>query len=150
MKNKVQDELKRVFRPEFLNRVDETIVFHPLNEDEILQIVDLMLSHVRKQLVQQGMTLELTQAAKELLAKEGFDPTYGARPLRRAIQRMIEDPLSEEMLVGKFKVGDTVRLDVDPEDNKIVFVKGAPLGLDDEPALTTIDGSDQSQTVGAS
>ena len=131
MKTKVQDELKRVFRPEFLNRVDEVIMFHALNEDEILQIVDLMLSRVSKQVSQHGMDFEVVPAVKQLLAKEGFDPQYGARPLRRAIQRLIEDPLSEEVLLGKFVANDTVRVELD-EDNKVVFRKGAPLGLDDE------------------
>jgi ATP-dependent Clp protease ATP-binding subunit ClpC len=149
MKNRVQDELKRVFRPEFLNRVDETIVFHPLNEAEILLIVDLMLGRIRKQLGQQGMTVEITQAAKELLAKEGYDPTYGARPLRRAIQRLIEDPLSEEVLLGKFGSGDTIRLDANEEDRKISFSKGAPLGLDEDPAIVVndIDGGDKAEII---
>ncbi|MDR3708948.1 MAG: ATP-dependent Clp protease ATP-binding subunit [Capsulimonadaceae bacterium] len=130
VKTKVQDELKRVFRPEFLNRVDETIMFHSLSEEEILQIVDLMLIRVGKQVSQHGMDFEVAPAVKALLAKEGYDPQYGARPLRRAIQRMIEDPLSEEVLLGRFVANDTVRVDVD-EENKIVFRKGAPLGLDD-------------------
>jgi ATP-dependent Clp protease ATP-binding subunit ClpC len=149
MKNRVQDELKRVFRPEFLNRVDETIVFHPLNEEEILLIVDLMLTRIRKQLAQQGMTIEISQAAKELLAKEGYDPTYGARPLRRAIQRLIEDPLSEEVLLGHFVTGDTIRLDANNEDKRIAFSKAAPLGLDSEPASASndLDGGDKAETV---
>jgi len=149
MKNRVQDELKRVFRPEFLNRVDETIVFHPLNEAEILQIVDLMLTRIRKQLAQQGMTIEVTQEAKELLAKEGYDPTYGARPLRRAIQRLIEDPLSEEVLLGKFVTGDKILLDANDEDKKISFAKAAPLGLDSDPetAENDVDGGDKTETV---
>jgi ATP-dependent Clp protease ATP-binding subunit ClpC len=150
MKNRVQDELKRVFRPEFLNRVDETIVFHPLNQDEILQIVDLMLARIRKQLAQQGMTVEISQAAKELLAKEGYDPTYGARPLRRAIQRLIEDPLSEDVLLGKFVSGDIIRLEANTEDNKIAFHKGAPLGLDGDStaAITDLPGEDKAEIVG--
>jgi ATP-dependent Clp protease ATP-binding subunit ClpC len=139
MKNRVQDELKRVFRPEFLNRVDETIVFHPLNESEILQIVDLMLTRIRKQLAAQGMSIEVSQAAKELLAKEGYDPTYGARPLRRAIQRLIEDPLSEEVLIGHYASGDTIRLDANNEDKKIAFSKAAPMGLDSDPEPATND-----------
>jgi ATP-dependent Clp protease ATP-binding subunit ClpC len=149
MKNRVQDELKRVFRPEFLNRVDETIVFHPLNQDEILLIVDLMLTRIRKQLSQQGMTVEISQAAKELLAKEGYDPTYGARPLRRAIQRLIEDPLSEEVLLGHYVSGDTIRLEANEEDKKIAFSKAAPLGLDSDPAPATdvVDGGDKEETA---
>ncbi len=130
VKTKVQDELKRVFRPEFLNRVDETIMFHALSEEEILQIVDLMLARVTKQVAQHGMDFEVTPAVKAFLAKEGFDPQYGARPLRRAIQRLIEDPLSEDVLMGKFVANDTVRVELD-EENKITFRKGAPLGLDE-------------------
>ncbi len=134
MKNRVHDELKRVFRPEFLNRVDETIVFHTLSHEEILQIVDLMLVRVKKQVSQQGMDFETTPAVKELIAREGFDQQYGARPLRRAVQRLIEDPLSEQFLLGKFEANDTVLVDVDPEDaSRLVFRKGAPLGLDQEP-----------------
>jgi len=125
MKNRVMEEMKRVFRPEFLNRVDETIVFHALTKSEILQIVDLMVSRVRNQVVSQGMDLEVTQEVKELLAKEGFDPNFGARPLRRAVQRLIEDPLSEEMLLGRFSSGDTIRAEL--EQDKIYFTKSVEL-----------------------
>jgi ATP-dependent Clp protease ATP-binding subunit ClpC len=147
MKNRVQDELKRVFRPEFLNRVDETIVFHALDHAEIVQIVGLMMERVRKQVSHQGMDFAPTPAVSEVLAKEGFDPQYGARPLRRAVQRMIEDPLSEQFLLGKFVVNDTVIVDVDPDDpTRLVFRKGAPLGLDDvhepEPEFAEVAASD--------
>jgi ATP-dependent Clp protease ATP-binding subunit ClpC len=121
MRSRVMDELKRTFRPEFLNRVDDVIVFHSLTQAEIHQIVDLMLSQVNKQFLTQGMSLEVTTDVKDLLAKEGWDPNYGARPLRRAIQRLIEDPLSEEVLVGNFKEGHTIQALV--EDEKIVFKK---------------------------
>jgi len=143
VKTKVQDELKRVFRPEFLNRVDETIMFHSLDEGEILQIVDLMLARVAKQVAQHGMDFDVSPAVKQHLAKEGFDPQYGARPLRRAIQRLIEDPLSEEVLLGRFVANDTVRVDMD-EQNNIVFLKGAPLGLDEFSAPA---GGDLSPSV---
>jgi ATP-dependent Clp protease ATP-binding subunit ClpC len=108
-----------------------------------------MLTRIRKQLAQQGMTIEISQAAKELLAKEGYDPTYGARPLRRAIQRLIEDPLSEEVLLGHFVTGDTIRLDANNEDKRIAFSKAAPLGLDSEPASASndLDGGDKAETV---
>ncbi len=119
MKQRIGDELKRTFRPEFLNRVDEVIFFHPLSKEQILAIVDVELKTVRNQLKQQGMPLEVSAEAKELLAKEGFDPAYGARPLRRSVQRLIEDPLSEEILLGRFTAGDTIRADV--EDGKIIF-----------------------------
>jgi len=123
MKNRIMDEMKRVFRPEFLNRVDDVIVFHQLTKDEILQIVDLMVDRVRQQVAAQGMDLEVTQDVREMLANEGFDPQFGARPLRRAIQRLIEDPLAEEILLGRFSAGDTIRAEV--EDGKIFFTKAS-------------------------
>ena len=132
VKGRITDELKRVFRPEFLNRVDETIIFHALSQPEIREVVSLMLTRVGKQVEQKGMDFEVTDAAKDLLAKEGFDPQYGARPLRRAVQRLVEDPLAEEVLMGRFVATDRVVVDVDA-DNKIVFRKGAPLGLDSTP-----------------
>lgn len=121
MKEGIMEELKRTFRPEFLNRVDETIVFHQLEEDHILRIVDLMLAELTKRVEDLQINLEVTGEAKQLIAKEGFDPMYGARPLRRAIQNMIEDRLSEEMLNGKVKEGDTVM--VDAKDGKIVLTR---------------------------
>jgi len=125
MKNRIMEEMKRTFRPEFLNRVDDVIVFHQLTMDEILQIVDLMLDRVRQQMSHQGTELEVTQDVRELLAQEGFDPQFGARPLRRAIQRLIEDPLAEEILLGRFASGDTIRVEV--EDGKMFFTKSADL-----------------------
>lgn len=117
MKDRVLGELKRSFRPEFLNRIDEIIVFHSLNEEHISQIVTLMANQLRDRLKEQGIDFILTDEAKKFLAKEGFDPAYGARPLRRSIQRNIEDRLSEELLLGNIKQGDTVTIDV--EDGKI-------------------------------
>ena len=125
MRNRIMEEMKRTFRPEFINRVDETIVFHQLTKDEILQIVDLMLDRVRQQVSSQGMEMEVTQPVREQLAAEGFDPQFGARPLRRAVQRLIEDPLSEEVLLGRFTHGDTIRVEL--EDSKIFFTKSADL-----------------------
>lgn len=119
MKEKVLEELKRTFRPEFLNRIDETIVFHALNKDHITKIVDIMLKDLSGQLTERDIKLELTDAAKEKLVEEGYDQDFGARPLRRAIQRLIENPLAEEILKGKFADGSTVRVDV--EDGKLVF-----------------------------
>jgi len=121
MRTRVMDELKRTFRPEFLNRVDDVIVFHSLTQAEIHQIVDLMLAQVNKQLLTQGMSLEVTTEVKDVLTKEGWDPNYGARPLRRAIQRLIEDPLSEEVLLGRFSEGDAIQALV--EDEKVIFKK---------------------------
>jgi ATP-dependent Clp protease ATP-binding subunit ClpC len=131
MKGRVMEELKRTFRPEFLNRIDDVIVFHSLTQEEIQQIVALLLNQVNKQMASQGMHLEVSQEARELLATEGWDPNYGARPLRRAIQRLIEDPLSEEVLLGRFSAGDTVRADA--EDGKIIFRKLDMPELPDEP-----------------
>ena len=131
MKSKVIEEMKKNFRPEFLNRVDETIVFHALTSNEIFQIVDLMVARVNEQVRQNGMDLEITLEAKEILAKEGFDPTYGARPLRRAVQRMIEDPLAEQMLMSTFKEGDVIKAVV--KDGDIVFEKGEKSEEDTAP-----------------
>ncbi|WNC15045.1 ATP-dependent Clp protease ATP-binding subunit [Brevibacillus brevis] len=111
MKDKVMDELKKSFRPEFLNRIDEVIVFHSLEQEHIEQIVSLMTDELRKRLREQSIDFQLTDEAKKVLAKEGFDPAYGARPLRRAIQRHIEDRLSEELLKGNISKGDTVNID---------------------------------------
>ena len=125
MKTRITEEMKKIFRPEFLNRVDEIIVFHQLTKDEILQIVSLMLDRVREQLVSQGMDMEISKDVREMVASEGWDPQYGARPLRRAVQRLIEDPLAEEVLLGRFASGDIIRAEL--EDGKIFFTKSADL-----------------------
>ncbi len=119
MKQKVTDQLKRTFRPEFLNRVDEVIVFHALNKEHLKSIVDIMLEELREQLQERDIDLEVTERAKELVANRGFDPDFGARPLRRAIQRLIENPLSEEMLKGSFEDGQ--KIVVDAKDGEVVF-----------------------------
>ena len=118
MKDKVNDALKAHFRPEFLNRIDETIVFHELSKPEVVQMVDMMTKRLAGQLESQGLGIELTQAAKELLADFGYDPQLGARPLRRAIQRHIEDALSEKILYKQFNAGQIIVVDVadDPEN----------------------------------
>ena len=115
MKAHVNRELKSQFRPEFLNRVDDLIVFPQLTKDEVRQIVDLMIARLDKRLIEQEMTIELTDAAKELLAERGFDPVLGARPLRRAIQRDIEDALSEKILFGEIERGQKVIVDAEGE-----------------------------------
>jgi ATP-dependent Clp protease ATP-binding subunit ClpC len=133
MKQKVTDELKQHFRPEFLNRIDDTIVFHPLSPEEIVQIVDLMTGRLDVQLRSKDMGLELTPAAKALLADKGYDKALGARPLRRTIQREIEDALSEKILFGELVAGQIVVVDVAPgEDGKPTFTfrgesKAAPV-----------------------
>jgi ATP-dependent Clp protease ATP-binding subunit ClpC len=122
LKDRVTGELKKAFRPEFLNRIDEVIVFHDLTSEEIEQIVDLMIDRTREQLMLQGMSIKLTEAARKLLSKAGFDPALGARPLRRAIQRLVEDPLAEQVLAGNWSAGDVIEADV--EGDEIVFRKG--------------------------
>ena len=121
MKETVNDALKAHFRPEFLNRVDDTIVFHELSMDEVTEIVDLMISRTSEQLRAQGLGLELTDSAKNWLARKGYDPTLGARPLRRAIQRHVEDALSERILYKEFQAGQIVVVDADEESDEIVF-----------------------------
>jgi ATP-dependent Clp protease ATP-binding subunit ClpB len=118
---RVMDALRAHFRPEFLNRVDEIIIFDRLTEQELVTIVDIQLSRVMKRLSQRNLHLTLTDGAKQLLAKEGFDPVFGARPLKRTIQRDVLDPLSLELLEGKFKEGDSITADVDGD--RITFKK---------------------------
>ncbi|HXP21847.1 MAG TPA: AAA family ATPase, partial [Streptosporangiaceae bacterium] len=127
MTNRVQDELKQHFRPEFLNRVDDMIVFHQLTQEEIFQIVDLMIAKVEERLKDRDMGIELTPAAKTLLSERGYDPVLGARPLRRTIQREIEDNLSEKILFGEVKAGQIVMVDADGtgKEGKFTF-NGVP------------------------
>jgi ATP-dependent Clp protease ATP-binding subunit ClpC len=120
MKEKVAAELKTSFRPEFLNRIDATIVFRSLTVDEIREIVDLMLKRVRDQLKAQGMALEVTQSAKDHLIKLGWDPAFGARPLRRTIQNLIEDVLAEHLLLGRYPAGSTIQVDGHPDDGLVI------------------------------
>ncbi len=137
MKSRVTEELKQHFRPEFLNRVDEIIVFPPLTQDEIVAMVDFMISAVELRLKDRDMGLELTQAAKELLAKRGFDPVLGARPLRRTVQRDLEDNLAEKMLYGEIGPGQIVLVDVEGEgaDAQFTFVGSAKAELPDAPLV---------------
>jgi ATP-dependent Clp protease ATP-binding subunit ClpC len=128
MKEKVLDELKRVFRPEFLNRVDATVVFHALSKEHIRQIVDLQLKEVEKQLVLKGVTLEVTDSARDWLGEKGYDPLFGARPLRRVIQNEIEDRLSDALLEGRFQAGNRIQIDCEADE---ITLKNAS-----EPALT--------------
>jgi len=135
MKGKVSDELKSHFRPEFLNRIDDIIVFHQLTKPQIIQIVDLMLKNLDDRLQAKDMGIELTPAAKDLLAERGYDPLLGARPLRRVIQREIEDGLSERILFGELKAGEIIVVDVEGEGAEAVFTfRGAPkASLPDTP-----------------
>ena len=157
MKSKIMGDLKKVFRPEFLNRIDEVIVFHKLTREEIKEIVDLLIMRVKAQVSEHDLQLELTEEAKDLLAEKGWDPSMGARPLRRAIQRYIEDPLADEVLrAGEITTGTTVLVERDESGDdddlplKLKLVKpkkprarkkekepagvGGRGGSDDEPA----------------
>jgi ATP-dependent Clp protease ATP-binding subunit ClpC len=119
MRDKILDESKRVFKPEFLNRLDEIIVFHSLGKPELLRIVDLEVDKVLTRIKAKEVHIELQQSAKELLIEKGYDPQYGARPMRRAVERFLEDPLAEELLRGNVKPGD--RVEVAAADEKLVF-----------------------------
>lgn len=125
MKEKVLAEVKKTFRPEFLNRLDDIIVFHELNEEQLRQIVDIMIKDVQGRLAERKLKLEMTDKAKSWLANAGFDPEYGARPLRRAIERFIENPLSTKVLSGEFKEGTTVLVDLEGEDTLTFNAKAA-------------------------
>jgi ATP-dependent Clp protease ATP-binding subunit ClpC len=137
MKAKVSEELRQHFRPEFLNRVDEIIVFPPLTQEEIISMVDYMITAVEVRMKDRDMALELTQAAKELLARRGFDPVLGARPLRRTVQRDIEDMLAEKMLYGEVGPGQIVVVDVEGEGAQAQFTfTGTPKSeLPDTPPV---------------
>jgi ATP-dependent Clp protease ATP-binding subunit ClpC len=140
MKAKVNEELKQHFRPEFLNRIDDIIVFAQLRREDILQVVDLMLARVDTQLKNKDMGLELTQAAKQLLADKGYDPVLGARPLRRTIQREIEDILSEKILFGDLKAGQIIVVDVEGEGETRAFTfrgEQKPSSVPDAPPVET-------------
>jgi ATP-dependent Clp protease ATP-binding subunit ClpC len=134
MKERVTEELKKHFRPEFINRLDEIIVFHELTMDELKQIVDLMLVRVREQLEARQLDLVLTDEAKEYIGNKGYDPELGARPLRRAIQRLLEDPLSERVLLGEFNAGMTILVGFDAENEELTF-EGISKKDHSEPAL---------------
>jgi len=139
MKTKVQDELKQHFRPEFLNRIDDIVVFHQLSEAEIVEIVDLMLARVDQALKNKDMGLEVTSAAKALLAKKGYDPVLGARPLRRTIQRELEDSMSEQILFGSLKAGQIVVVDVEGEGDKAAFTFRGEPKPDSVPDVPPVD-----------
>ena len=124
IKGQLMDEVKRTFKPEFLNRVDEVIVFHPLSRENLIQIVELEIGHLKERLREQGISVELDDSAKDFLVEKGFDPVYGARPLRRVIQRFLEDPLAEEVIARRIKSGSTLR----------AFRKGEALEFEEQAA----------------
>ena len=125
VRTSVDDALKKAFRPEFLNRLDETIIFDPLTRDDIHQIVELMANAVQERLVEQKIGIELSSQAKDWLANEGYDPIFGARPLRRAMQRYVENPIANRILSSDVSKGDTVLVSVDEVNNKLTFTKTA-------------------------
>jgi ATP-dependent Clp protease ATP-binding subunit ClpC len=150
MRNKVNEELKGHFRPEFLNRVDDTIVFHQLSEDDIVTIVDLMITRVDAQMKNRDMAIELTADAKRLLAKKGYDPVLGARPLRRTIQRDIEDLLSEKILYGELNAGQIVVVDVESDEDGDRFIfrgEAKPVAPDAPPVETVAPGGAPEQAT---
>jgi ATP-dependent Clp protease ATP-binding subunit ClpC len=124
MKAKVMDELKRIFNPEFLNRVDETIVFNPLGREEIAKIVEIQLAEVSSRLSERNVKIDVSESAKEFILESGFDPLLGARPMRRSIQRLVEDRLAEEFLNKRFDDGDTVHIDAG--NGELTFQRVAP------------------------
>jgi ATP-dependent Clp protease ATP-binding subunit ClpA len=154
MKRQVTDALRAQFRPEFLNRVDEIIVFHALSEADLEKIVDLLLMGLEKRLLEQDLHIELTPGARRLIVREGTDPAFGARPLKRTIQRLVENPLARALLKGEFKPGDTIKIDADAVSGTLVFsndrstvvadagvrrdARSAP--SDQEPVTTTAGG----------
>jgi len=118
MQERIKDEMQKVFNPEFLNRLDDVIVFHPLSREHIAQIVTILLKEVQRRL---GDEVKLTQGAIDFLVQKGYDENYGARPLKRAIQKFVEDPLSEKILLGEFGRGDEIEVDVAPDGERLVF-----------------------------
>jgi ATP-dependent Clp protease ATP-binding subunit ClpB len=127
MKDQVMQSLRAHFRPEFLNRIDETVVFHALTAAELAKIVDIQLHILNKRLADRKIVLKATDAAKDWLATTGYDPVYGARPLKRLIQKEIENPLSLELLKGLYADGDTILIDADSENEELVFKKESNL-----------------------
>ena len=158
IKSRVMSEMKKLFRPEFLNRIDEIIVFKSLTEEQIGQIVELMVADLRDRMIERNMSINLTEGATRLIAREGTDAAFGARPLRRAIQRLLEDPLSEQILEGKWPAGSII--DVDEKDGELVFAQGSgsvpeprkrdSLARDAELLLTNFDLGHAGVTSGGS
>ncbi|MBM4298233.1 MAG: hypothetical protein FJ143_10890 [Deltaproteobacteria bacterium] len=136
MERRVNAALREAFKPEFLNRVDETIVFNNLGRDEIKAIVEVQLTRLRQNLASRKLALDISEPAKALLADKGYDPVYGARPLKRTIQRMIQDPLAVKILAGEFSDGDCVR--VDAEDDEVNFSHGKAAAPNDGYEARTI------------
>jgi ATP-dependent Clp protease ATP-binding subunit ClpC len=122
MKSSIEDALKRVFNPEFLNRVDDTIIFHQLERSHIYKIIDIATKELFSRMTSLGITIELSQEAKDFLVEKGYDPAFGARPLRRAVMKYIEDPCAEEILKGTYPQGSIIRANFNKEKEELVFV----------------------------
>ncbi len=142
MSSTIMEELKRTFRPEFLNRIDEMVVFHQLQKEDLVKVTAILIKEISKRLKEQGYEITLDQAALEYIAQEGNDPAYGARPLRRAIQKLIEDPLSERILEGQYKEGDSILVTM--SDGKLVFSKAADATADQVPVAAKKTGRKKS------
>jgi ATP-dependent Clp protease ATP-binding subunit ClpC len=143
MKSGIEDALKRVFNPEFLNRIDDTIIFHQLEKSHIMEIVQIQMRELLKRISSMGITVVLTKQAREFLAEKGYDPAFGARPLRRALQKYLEDPIAEELLKGKFPEGTTIRVSVSKKTGELKIRSGAPahkggsIAEEEKPASAT-------------
>jgi len=148
MKSRIMGELKKVFRPEFLNRIDDVIVFHKLTRDEIKEIVELLLTRIRESMAERELQLELTEETKDLLVEKGWDPAMGARPLRRAIQRYIEDPLADFVLRSQLPSGSTVMVERTPDDERTKGDDDKPSDASDEVRLVFIEPKPAPQPVG--
>jgi len=135
---KIEDALKRTFRPEFLNRVDEIIIFSPLTVEDVEKIVELQMRALRERLKEQGLEIELSDAARKWLARQGYDPNFGARPLRRAMQKYLESPLSMQLLKGQFKAGDRVHVDVSPDGNGLQFSRAPVPTAQPQPEASVV------------
>jgi ATP-dependent Clp protease ATP-binding subunit ClpB len=149
MKHQVTDALRVQFRPEFLNRIDEVIVFHALTDADLAAIVDLLLADLQRRLATQDLTLELTPAARSLITREGTDPTFGARPLKRTIQRLVENPLAKALIEGRFKPGQTVSLDADPLGTALVFTSDGEALVTDAGTRRDARRREDDEPVGA-
>jgi ATP-dependent Clp protease ATP-binding subunit ClpC len=148
MKNRIMGELKKVFRPELLNRIDEVIVFHKLSKEEIKSIVDQLMRRVREQMKVHEVSVELTESAKEMMVERGYDPTMGARPLRRAIQRFIEDPLADFILSRSLQPGSTVLVDHVDGDDEVSLQVIEPVDVPDAPPadLVPVEGGSSDES----
>ena len=144
MEERINEEVKKTFNPEFINRLDETVIFNPLDRKEIIQIVDIELEKILARVAERDIEVRLTQGAKSLIAEKGYDPTYGARHLRRTIQKMIEDPLAEEIIMGHFSDGYKVR--VSKKGDTLSF-EGDPIAEKKSKDTTTVQMSKKDNTL---